>query len=110
MCRPRQTLYTKHQLLQILSGWECTEPLPQKGKKLLVCWPSMPEMEVDVAEVEKTDLKSSYNDRLWLVTMSSRAGREFEGSVQEAHVVSYRHHLFEQRRQQNLAKHQSVIF
>jgi hypothetical protein len=54
MCRPRQTLYTKQQLLQILTGWECTEPLPQKGKKLLVCWPSMPEMEVDPVRVESS--------------------------------------------------------
>ena len=104
MCRPRPTLYTKKQLLVILQGWECTEPFPPKGHKLLICWPSMPDIEVDVAEVEKTDVKSPYNERLWRVTMSSRAGREFEEAVMESHVVRYRQVLMERQRRANLVR------
>ena len=38
MSRHREMLYTKAQLQLILSGWECTEPLPRKGFKLFVCF------------------------------------------------------------------------
>ena len=109
MCRPSPMLYTKRQLLLILQGWECKEPLPPKGSKLLVCWPSMSDLEVDVAEVEKTEIKSPYNDRLWRVTMSSRAGRAFDGRVMEAHVIRYRQELMERQRQENLARHNRML-
>lgn len=105
MCRPREMLYTKAQLLLILSGWECTEPLPRKGFVVYVCFAGQ---EIDLAEVEKTMLKSDSGEGLWRVTISSRAGRDFDAAVQESHVMAYRMYLIEECRRQNLVRHEAV--
>jgi hypothetical protein len=99
-------LYTKTQLQLILSGWQCTEPLPRKGYKLLVCFAGQ---EIDLAEVEQTTLKSDSGDRLWRVTTSSRAGREFNAVVQESHVLAYRMHCVDQHRRELLARHIALL-
>lgn len=106
MCRPREMLYTKAQLLLILSGWGCVEPLPQKGFTLYVCFAGQ---EVELAEVEQTTLKSDSGERLWRVTTSSRAGREFDAVVQESHVLVFRAHRFDQYRRDNLARHHALM-
>lgn len=103
-------LYTKSQLLLILGRWEVTEPLPPKGKKLFVAFPnSMKDFEVDLAVVEKTNLKTDSGQGLWRVTNSSRAGREFDSVVQESHVVTYLAHLIEQFRCENQARYDAFI-
>ena len=106
MSRHREMLYTKAQLQLILSGWECTEPLPRKGFKLFVCFAGQ---EIDLAEVEQTSLKIDSGDRLWRVTTSSRAGREFDAVVQESHVLAYRVHCVEEYRRANLARHHALL-
>lgn len=106
MCRPHEMLYTKAQLLLILTGWECVEPLPKKGYKLYVCFAGQ---EIDLAEVEQTTLKSDSGERLWRVTTSSRAGRDFSAVVQESHVLSYRAKLVDEYRRANLARHQALM-
>lgn len=108
MCRPQAMLYTKSQLLLILNGWGCTEPLPPPGKKLLVCFPrSLMDWEIDLAEVETTSLKSDSGERLWRVVTSSSIGREIESTVQEAHVLAYRTAEIELHRSRNLARHEA---
>ena len=110
MSRPLATLYTKRQLLHLLSAWGADAVLPPKGKKLLVCFPfSLDELEADLAEVESTSLKSDEGLQLWRVTMSSRAGRVFEDCVQESHVVAYRLDRVEQQRLINLSRHQQLL-
>lgn len=106
MSRPREMLYTKAQLLLILAGWECVEPLPKKGYKLYVCFAGQ---EIDLAEVEQTTLKSDSGERLWRVTTSSRAGREFDAVVQEAHVLTYRAYRMDEYRRANLARHHALM-
>lgn len=106
MSRPRDMLYTKAQLLMILSGWECAAPLPRKGFKLYVCFAGQ---EIDLAEVEQTTLKSDSGERLWRVTTSSRAGREFDAVVQEAHVLAYRTYRVDQHRREMLARHHALL-
>ena len=106
MSRPREMLYTKPQLLLILTGWECTEPLPRKGYKLYVCFAGQ---EIDLAEVEQTSLKSDSGDRLWRVTTSSRAGREFDAVVQESHVLAFRAYRADEYRRANLARHRALL-
>lgn len=107
MCRPRATLYTKAQVAYLMDAWKCTEPIPGKGKKLVVCFP--PSFECDLVEVEATPLKSDSGERLWRVTSSSRAGREFDAVVQESHVQAYRMHRAEEHRRANLARHERAL-
>ena len=110
MSRPLATLYTKRQLLQLLAAWGTDAVLPPKGKKLLVCFPfSLDGLEIDLAEVESTPLKSDEGLKLWRVTMSSRAGRVFDDCVQESHVVAYRLDRFERQRQINLSRYQQLL-
>jgi hypothetical protein len=82
-------LVTKAQLQMFFSGWGCTEPVPPKGKKVLVAFPGRGDLDVDLAEAYWTDRKSDSGDRLYGIVQSSRAGREFERTVQEAHVVEW---------------------
>ncbi len=105
MSRPHVMLYTKQQLELVLKGWECTEPVPTTGKALSVGFPGR---FIDLAVVEKTSLKSNYGDTLWRVTTSSRAGREFDATIQEAHVVAYRNERLEATRRANLARYQAM--
>ena len=102
MSRPATTLYTQEQIILILNGWGYKEALPPKGFKLYICFPEK-SPGVDLAVVEKTSLKSEYGKQLWQVTMSSREGREFDASVQEAHVLAYRENRIQQQRCANQA-------
>lgn len=101
MCRASSTLYTKRQLDMLFRSWECTEPLPAKDNKVLVCWPHQG-WEIDLAECELTGLKSDYGERLYRVTLSSKLGRALDETIQESHVIDYRRRLAELRRQENL--------
>ena len=102
MTRKRQMLYTKAQIEILLTLWKCTEPIPCKGKKLIVCFP--PQYADDLIEVEPTSLKSDSGERLWRVTSSSAAGRAFDIIVQESHVLAYRTHCAEEYRRTNLSR------
>lgn len=93
--RPREMLVTKSQVLVFFQGWGCTEPIPGKGKKVLVAFPCRQAHEVDLAEVALSDKKSDRGERLWSLLQSSRAGRQFEADVQEAHVLAYRQAMYE---------------
>lgn len=107
MCRPHATLYTKAQVAYLMAAWACTEPIPGKGKKLVVCFP--PSFECDLVEVEATPLKSDNGERLWRVTSSSSAGQEFDAVVQESHVLAYRVHCAEEYRRTNLARYERAL-
>lgn len=108
--RPRSMLYTEAQLRYIMSAWECKEPLPMKGEQLIVCWPKTGEpFQADVSVIERTDKRSDNGDRLWSVTQSSQEGRDFEASVQEAHVVAFRTHHIEQHRLAGLKRHAELL-
>ena len=62
-----ECLYTRDQLQHIMSGWECTEPIPKKGQQVLVCWPKP--VEPNTAVITMTDRKSDYGKRLYKVRM-----------------------------------------
>ena len=105
MSRPQSTLYTKRQMEMLLARWECSEPVPKAGLLLYVCFAGQ---FIDLAVVEKTSLKSDRGETLWRATMSSRAGRDFDKTVQEAHVVAFRKDRIEKRRIENLARYHEV--
>ena len=92
--RPHEMLVTKAQAELLLRGWECSEPVPGKGRKVFVAFPCRGPEDVDLAEVSWTEHKSDAGDRLWSVVQSSRAGRLFAETVQEAHVVAFREARF----------------
>ncbi len=98
MCRTHSNLYTPQQVQNLLVTWQCTQPLPKKGTKLIVAWPGKPVMEADLAEIEATLLKGTYGDKLFKVTFSSKAGRAFDAQVQDSHVHAYVTYQDEQRR------------
>ena len=105
MSRPHPMLYTKRQLELVMTGWGCSEPVPKAGQQLYVCFAGQ---FIDLAVVEKTALKSDRGETLWRATMSSRAGRDFDKNVQEAHVVAFRKDRIEKRRIENLARYHEV--
>ena len=105
MSRPHPMLYTKRQLELVMTGWGCSEPVPKAGQQLYVCFAGQ---FIDLAVVEKTSLKSDRGETLWRATMSSRARRDFEKTVQEAHVVAFRNDRIEKRRIENLARYYEV--
>jgi hypothetical protein len=103
MCRTHHNLYTLSQLERLFDGWQCTEAAPRMGQRVLVAFPSRQALEVDLIEVERSPHRGTYGDKLFKVTMSSRAGRAFDECVQEAHVRAFLWHRAEQRRIANLA-------
>lgn len=106
--KPRTTLHTKLQVLELFKAWGCAEPVPKKGKQVLVCWPGKAPLEADLAEIRHTELRSSYGDRLFEVRLSSKAEREFEETVQDAHVDAYADVQAQQLRLQRIAKYNEV--
>lgn len=108
MCRTHSHLYTEKQLRGLMQSWQCGEPVPPKGQKVIVCWGGMSEIDVDMVEVELFPKRGTYGDRLYKATYSSRAGRAFDQSVQESHVVAFIKHQAEQRRQANLERHAAL--
>lgn len=105
MSRAHSSLYTRQQLQGLFKAWECTEPIPKQGQKVIISWPCKGDMEADVAEVEATTLKGTYGDKLFRATLSSKAGREFDSSAQEAHVLAFAMHCADQRRRLNMARY-----
>lgn len=105
MSRPQATLYTKDQTEMLFRNWQCTEPLPGKGKKVVIGFAGH---FIDLAEVEWTDLKSDTGQRLWRITMSSQYGRDIERTICEGHVRLYKEHLMEMRRRANLERQQYI--
>ena len=105
MSRPRPMLYTKRQMEMVLANWGSSEPPPKAGLKLYVCFAGQ---FIDLAVVEKTKLKSDCGETLWRATSSSRAGREFDATVQEAHVAAFLNDLAVKRRIENLARYNAV--
>jgi hypothetical protein len=87
MCRPHTTLYTKTQTEMLFRSWQCTEPIPGKGKKVCIGFAGQ---EIDLIEVAWTDRRSDYGDRLYAVTASSAWGRVLEQTICEAHVLLWR--------------------
>lgn len=106
MSRATTTLYTQDQLSLILAAWGCTESLPKKGNVLYICFANS---DCDLAEVERSSLKSESGKPLWRVTLSSRAGRAFDAIVQESHVVMYREHRMAEYRRENRARHSAIM-
>lgn len=109
MSRRRATLYTAEQAEMLLKAWDCSgEGLPKPGKVLLVCFPRTQPFDVDLVEVERTDLKSDYGKRLYRMTLSSEAGRAFDDCVQEAHVLAYREYFAQCMREARKAQLQAL--
>lgn len=109
MCRTHHNLYTKQQLQGLFAAWGCSEPIPDKGMKVVIAFGGKQGIEADLIEVERTDLKGTYGDRLYRTTTSSRDGRAFDVCVQEAHVMAFARHQAEERRRQNLARHHAAL-
>jgi hypothetical protein len=63
-------LDTKDQLVRLLREWGVSEPIPGKGKKLIVCFP--PPAVLNVATIIKSDKKSTYGKALWEIKMEAR--------------------------------------
>ncbi len=57
--------YTKDQMLKVFEAWGVTEPLPKKGRKVLVAFP--PGREIRMATVTVHDRKSTYGKTLFRV-------------------------------------------
>jgi hypothetical protein len=108
MCRTHHNLYTQCQLQALFQSWNCSEPIPKKGKSVVIAWPRKSDIDVDLIEVEPTRLLGTYGDKLFRVTYSSRAGRIFGRVVQEAHVAAFRMQQAAVRRQVNLARIESA--
>lgn len=108
MSRTHCNLYTKRQIQALFQSWQCSEPIPKKGRKVLIAWAGKSDVDVDLIEIEPTPLIGTYGDKLFKATFSSRAGRQFEQVVQEAHVIAFRMHLAAARRQENLARNKAV--
>lgn len=104
MCRTHSNLYTEKQLRGLMQSWQCGEPVPPKGQKVIVCWGGTSDLDVDLVEVELFPKRGTYGDRLYKATFSSRAGRAFASTVQEAHVVAFVQFTTEQQRQARLAR------
>lgn len=64
-----ESLLTKVQLKLILKAWGVDDPVPGKGKSLIVTWPKPTQPEI--AKVTWTDLRSTYGQRLYRVEMGS---------------------------------------
>ena len=56
-------LVTKDQLARLFEAWGVTEPIPGKGKQVIVAFPFQPAFRV-----VKTDHKATYGGRLWSIT------------------------------------------
>lgn len=106
MSRPQSTLYTTDQLEMLFRNWGCTEPLPGKGKMVVIGFVGH---IIDLIEVERTDLKSDAGKKLWRVTMSSKEGREIERTICESHVLSYKERQREIRRRAKLEHHHYIV-
>lgn len=107
MCRMHYNLYTKSQLQVLFQAWQCSEPIPGKGKKVVIAFAGRTDFDVDLIEVELTGLKGTYGDRLYRVGMSSLAGRAIDMTIQESHVVALKLHLAELRRLCNIEKYKN---
>jgi hypothetical protein len=101
-------LVTKGQLECLFKGWDCEEPIPKKGKRVFICFPCKVGFEDDLAEVEWTDLRSTYNERLYRITQSSKAGRLIEETIQEGHVIAFKRVRHEETRLNNLARNKAL--
>ena len=108
MSRPRSMLVTKMQLVGFLKGWDCKEPIPKNGKRVLICFPCKSGFEDDLVEVDWTDLRSPVNERLYRITQSSKAGRLIEATIQESHVIAFMSMLQEETRINNLARNKAL--
>ena len=104
MSRAYSNLYTKNQLRILLDNWQCSEPIPCKGKEVMIVWPGKAGFEIDMAVVEWTDLKGTYGDRLYKTTMSSKAGRLIDESIQESHVIAFFFFQSEKRRKATMER------
>ncbi len=97
--RARIEYYTKRQVELFLTSWDCADAqIPGKsGGSLLIGFPTSASdaLAVDLVEIKWTNRTSDSKERLWAVTMSSPAGRQFDESVQEAHVLAHLQNAFE---------------
>lgn len=94
--RARSTLYTKEQVILLFAQFSCREPVPKKGQKVIICLPAKQAAEDDLIEVEWSANKSDAGVRLYSITMSSRAGRQIDQTIQESHVLAYTAALYRQ--------------
>ena len=94
MCRTHHNVHAKAQIGQLFQSWQCGEPLPRKGQKVLIAFAGKTDLASDLIEVELTQMTGTYDGRLYKATMSSRAGRAFDLSVQQSHVVVFAHCRF----------------
>lgn len=104
-------MMTRKQVELVLQGRVEKDLLPtRKGNRLLICHAYTGEpYQVDLEEIELTSFKSDSGERLWRLTQSSRDGRDFDASVQEAHVVAYLNKVAEDLRQENLQRHSELL-
>lgn len=61
-------LLTKDQVERFFRTWECTEPVPRKGKTVYVAFP--PGAQCSLATVNWTKMVSTYGKRLYKMTMT----------------------------------------
>lgn len=106
MSRPRITLYTKSQIERLFRNWQCTETIPGKGKKVVICFAGQ---DIDLIEVEWTDKKSDAGERLWAVTCSSAWGREIQRLICESHVLVWREFVMARRREKKVRERTLVL-
>lgn len=62
-----ECLYTKDQLQDLMNKWGCTEPIPKKGRQVLICWPYG--IRPNTAVITAAGKKSDDGKRLYLVRM-----------------------------------------
>lgn len=62
---PNEYLLTGPQMLDIYSRWGVDEKLPNKGKIVIVCFPTCADATIRVARVSVSEHKSTYGKRLY---------------------------------------------
>ena len=63
------SLYTKKQALMVLASMGVHEPLPKRGKAVIVVWPKP--AQPNHLKVVKADVKGTYGDALYDFTYST---------------------------------------
>lgn len=99
--RRQGTLLTKAQVQEYFKSIKVDEKVPLKGKKVVIAFPGH---EGNLSEVIWSDKTSDSGDRLYLLEQSSAAGRAFDDTVQEAHVITRSNAIAKKIRVVNMAR------
>lgn len=63
----RLDYFTKEQLIKLFEAWQCKEPIPAKGKKVVIAFPRSSQYQFGLLTVFKSDKRSTYDKALWAV-------------------------------------------